>query len=82
MRFAIESFIPDLKGRRMLIHEDNQTVVSILTHLTLISPVMKSELRKLFLLPDENGIGIRTQYIRSEAIIWADKLSLETGTSD
>jgi hypothetical protein len=43
---------------------------------------MMSELRKLFLLTDENDIKIRTQYIRSAANIWADKLSRETDTSD
>jgi hypothetical protein len=42
---------------------------------------MMSELRKLFLLTDENDIRIRTQYIRSAANIWADKLSRETDTS-
>ena len=43
---------------------------------------MMSELRKLFLLTDENDIRIRTQYIRIAANIWADKLSRETDTSD
>ncbi len=45
-------------------------------------PAMMSELRKLFLLTVENDIRIRTQYIRSAANIWADKLSRETDTSD
>ena len=43
---------------------------------------MMSELRKLSLFTDENDIRIRTQYIRSAANIWADKLSRETDTSD
>ena len=43
---------------------------------------MMSELRKLFLLTDENDIKIPTKYIRSAANIWADKLSRETDTSD
>ena len=82
MRCAIESFLPELKGRRLLLHEDNQSVVKVLTHLTSRSPAMMSELRKLFLLTDENDIHIRTQYIRSAANIWADKLSRETDNSD
>ena len=43
---------------------------------------MMFELRKLFRLTDENDIRIRTQYIRSAANIWADKLNKETDTSD
>ena len=34
VRCAIESFLPELKGRRLLLHEDNQSVVGVLTHLT------------------------------------------------
>jgi hypothetical protein len=56
--------------------------VGVLTHLTSRSPAIISELRKLFLLTDENDIRIRTQYIRRTANIWADKLSRETNTSD
>ena len=66
----------------MLLHEDNESVVGVLTHLTSRSPAMMSELRKLFLLTDENVIRIRTQYIWSAANIWTDKLSKETDTSD
>jgi hypothetical protein len=82
VRRAIESFLPELTGRRLLLHEDNQSVVGVLTHLTSRSPAMMSELRKLFLLTDENDIRIRTTYIRSAANIWADKLSKEADTSD
>ncbi len=66
----------------MLLHEDNQSVVGVLTHLTSRSPMMMGELRKLFLLTDENNIKIRTQYIRSVANIWADKLSREQDSFD
>ena len=48
-------------------HEDNQSVVGVLTHLTSRSPVMMSKLRKLCLLTDEHDIAIRTRYIRSVA---------------
>ncbi len=60
MRCAIMSFLPKLKGTRLLLHEDNQLVVGVLTHLTSRSPAMMSDLRKLFLLTDGNAIRIRT----------------------
>jgi hypothetical protein len=69
VRCAIESFLPELKGRRLILHEDNQSAVGVLTHLTSTSRVMMSELRKLFLLTDNNDIRIRTQYILSVANI-------------
>ena len=56
---------PELKGRRLLLHEDNQSVIGVLTHLTSKSPTMTLELRKLFLLTGNYDIKIRTQYIRS-----------------
>ena len=56
VRCAIKSFLPELKGRRLLLHEDNQSAVSVLTHIKSRSPVMMSELRKLFLLTDETDI--------------------------
>ncbi len=41
-----------------------------------------AELRKLFLLTDENNIKIRTTYIRSAANKRADRLSREQDSSD
>ena len=69
MRCAIKFFLPELKGSRLLIHEANQSMANVLNHLMSRSLVMMSELRKLFLLTDENDIMIRTQYIRSAANI-------------
>ena len=43
---------------------------------------MMSEIMKPFLLTDENDIRIRTQYIRSAANIYANKLNKDTATSD
>jgi hypothetical protein len=81
-RCVITFFLPELKGRRLLLHEGNQSVEGVLARLKSRSPWMISELRKLFLLTDENTIKIRTQYIRSAANILADKLIRETDTSD
>jgi hypothetical protein len=82
VRCAIQAFLPELKGRRLLLHEDNQSVIGVLTHLTSKSPTMMCELRKLFLLIDTYDIKIRTQYIRSAANVWADNLSRVTDNSD
>ncbi len=82
VRCAIEQFLPKMKGRRLLLYEDNQSVVGVLTILTSRSPTIMSELRKLFLLTDENDIRIRTRSIRSATNILADKLSRVTDTSD
>ena len=82
VRYAVSSFLPELMGRRVLLHEDNQAVVSVITHLTTRSPAMMLELRKLWFLLDSNDVHLRPRYIRSAANIWADKLSRELDYSD
>jgi hypothetical protein len=82
VRYAIESFLPEVMGKRIILHEDNQAVVSVLTHLTSRSPAMMVELRKLWYILDANDINIRPRYIRSAANIWADGLSRELDMSD
>ncbi len=67
MRCAIQAFLPKLKGSRILLHEDNQSVIGVLTHLTSKSSTMMCELLKFFYLIDTYDIKIRTQYIRSAA---------------
>jgi len=49
LRCTIQSFLPELKGKRLLLHEDNQSVIGVLTHITSESPTMMCEQRKLFL---------------------------------
>ena len=82
VRMAVECFLQELRGRRVLLHEDNQAVVHILTSLTSRSPALMTELRKLWFLMDSNGISIRPRYIQSAANIWADRLSRELDDSD
>jgi hypothetical protein len=77
VRLAIESFLPQLRGRNILLHEDNTAVVATLSKLTTRSPVMMTELRRHWHLLDVNDISIRPKYIRSTANIWADSLSRE-----
>ena len=82
VRYAVESFLPHIVGRNVLLHEDNLAVVAVLTHLTTRSPDMMLELRKLWFLLDTHGIHIRPRYIRFAANIWADSLSRELDSSD
>ncbi len=82
VRCAIQTFLPELKGKRLLLHEGNQSVIGVLTYLTSKSPTMICELQKLFLLIDTYDIKIRTLYIRSAANVWADNLSRVTDNSD
>eukprot|EP00873_Tetraselmis_striata_P004131 jgi/Tetstr1/424395/TSEL_014954.t1 len=82
VRHAVDSFLPQLRGRRVLLHEDNTAVVAALTNLTSRSPVMMEELRKLWHLLDIHDISIRPRYIQSAANVWADRLSRELDDSD
>jgi hypothetical protein len=63
-------------------HEDNQAMVDVLSHLTSRSPAMMNELRKLWELIDINNISIRARYVRSAANVWAERLSRETDRDD
>lgn len=82
VRYALESFLPYFVGRYVLMHEDNQAVVSVVTHMTTRSPQMMEELRKLWFLLDSNDVHLRPRYIRRAANLWADKLSRETDRDD
>ena len=83
MRLAVETFLPQLRCRRVLLHEDdNQAVVAILTKLTSRSPALMNELRKLWHIMDENDIAIRPRYYQSAANIWAYRLSRELDDTD
>eukprot|EP00873_Tetraselmis_striata_P038096 jgi/Tetstr1/458360/TSEL_044799.t1 len=81
-RLAVESFLPHLAGRRVLLYEDNQAVCSFLAGLTSRSPAMMAELRKLWYLLDSNGVHITARYIRSAANVWADRLSRHLDIDD
>jgi hypothetical protein len=61
VRLAVLTFAPLLRGREVLMHEDNQVVVVALSHLTSRSATMMDELRKLWELIDTNNISIRTR---------------------
>eukprot|EP00873_Tetraselmis_striata_P014170 jgi/Tetstr1/434434/TSEL_023534.t1 len=82
VRLTVESFLPHLAGRNILLHEDNQAVCHILSGLTSRSPEMMAELRRLWCLMDSHGIHLRARYIRSAANIWADRLSRHLDSDD
>ena len=72
VRCDIQAFLPEIRGKRLLLHVEIQSVIGMLTHLTSKSPTMTFVMRKLFLLVDTYDIKIRTLYIRSVANVWAD----------
>eukprot|EP00873_Tetraselmis_striata_P016713 jgi/Tetstr1/436977/TSEL_025749.t1 len=83
VRLAIESFLPMLRNRHIRLHEDNQAVVDVFTHLTSRSPRLMDELRKTWYLMDTHGITLLSvRCIRSAANIWVDWLSREIDCND
>jgi hypothetical protein len=80
VRLAIESFLPQLRGRKVILHEDNTAVVATLSKLATRSPVMMTELRRLWHLL--NDISIQPRYIRSAGNMWADNLNRELDRDD
>ena len=75
VRFSVESFLAQLRGRVVRLHEDNMGVVGILAAGRSRSPRIMDEMRKLWWLLDANDILIRGRYIRSEDNVVADALS-------
>jgi hypothetical protein len=63
VRLAVFSFLSLLRGRKVLMHEDNQALVPVLSNLTSRSLGMMDELRKLLELIDTSNINIRARYI-------------------
>ena len=82
VRFAVESFLPELAGKIVQLYEDNQAVVATLMKGSTRSPLMMKELRKLFDLLGLHGITLRPQYIRSHLNVMADRLSRERDAND
>ena len=75
VRYAVESFMPELANHIVLLYEDNQAVVAILMSGTSRSPELMRELRKLFDICGLRNITLRPQYIRSHLNVLADRLS-------
>eukprot|EP00873_Tetraselmis_striata_P007845 jgi/Tetstr1/428109/TSEL_018164.t1 len=83
VRLAVESFLPRLAGRNVLMHEDNHAVVHFLTTMTSRSPAtLMAELLRLWCLLVSHDIRLRARYIRSAANVWADRLSRHLDSDD
>jgi hypothetical protein len=82
VRHAIESFLPQLRGRNVLLPEDNNPVVATLTKLTTRSPVIMTKLRRMWYMLDTNDIRIRPHYIRSAANLCVDTLNRDLDIED
>eukprot|EP00873_Tetraselmis_striata_P019943 jgi/Tetstr1/440207/TSEL_028559.t1 len=61
VRLAVESFLPHLAGRGVLLHEDNHTVCHVLSGLSSCPPEMMAELRRLWCLLESHGIHLRAR---------------------
>ena len=75
MRLFVQHYLESLRGRRLLLYEDNQAVVAILTNLTTRSPLLMAELRLIVELLAEADLTLRATYIRSAANTVADYFS-------
>ena len=82
VRLTVETFLDDLRGRRVKLFEDNQAVMYIINKLSTKSPAIMTELRRLWLLLDTNDIRLRAEYIRSAENVFADALSREEDDED
>eukprot|EP00873_Tetraselmis_striata_P029448 jgi/Tetstr1/449712/TSEL_036780.t1 len=71
-----------LRGRQVLLHEDNMGLVHLLANLTSRSPMLMTELRKLWFILDSNDISIRARYIKTMANFLVDRLSREIDYDD
>ena len=62
----VKAFLPRLKNKRVLLHEDNQAVVYIIRERTSRSPVIMAYMWKLWAILDLNQIDMQVQYVKSE----------------
>jgi hypothetical protein len=75
VRLFVSAYAESLRGRRLLLYEDNQAVVAILTNLTTRSPLLMAELRHLVRVLAELDVSLRATYIRSRENVVADYYS-------
>lgn len=75
VRYTVERFLQALRGRNVLLWEDNQVVCHVLTSWTSRSRQLMAQVRKLWWLLDLLDVTLHPRYIRSAANVWADSLS-------
>ena len=61
----VTAFLPRLKQKRVLLHEDNMAVVYIIRERTSRNPVIMARLRELWGILDLNQIDLSVRYVRS-----------------
>eukprot|EP00873_Tetraselmis_striata_P005728 jgi/Tetstr1/425992/TSEL_016341.t1 len=85
VQYAVLNFLSELRGRQVLLLEDNMGVVQILANLTSRSPLLMTKLGKLWFILDSNDISISARYIKTTANIGvaasAARLTTTTGRS-
>ena len=74
VRLAVQESAELLRGKRVVLHEDNQAVCHIIANRTSRSPALMSELTRLLRLLDSLDVELTPRYIRS-ALNPADELS-------
>eukprot|EP00873_Tetraselmis_striata_P034838 jgi/Tetstr1/455102/TSEL_041954.t1 len=80
---AMQSFLPHFACRRLLLHENNHAVCSVLAGLSTSGSMgMLAELRRLCYVLDSNGIHARARYIWLGANLWADRPSRHLDSDD
>lgn len=82
MHYSVEAFLGQLRGKHVMLREDNQAVVAILRSWTSRSPDIMRVLRRLWWLLDTHDITLHPRYIRSAANWWADSLSRSPESGD
>ena len=61
----VQAFLPRLRSKRVLLHEDNMACVYIIREKTSRNPVIMACLRDLWAVLDTNQIDMRVVYVRS-----------------
>eukprot|EP00873_Tetraselmis_striata_P016512 jgi/Tetstr1/436776/TSEL_025556.t1 len=82
VRYSVLTFLSELRDRHVLLRDDNMGVVHILANLSFRSPLLMTELRKLWFILDSNDISIHARRINTTANIWAERLSREIDYDD
>ena len=65
LRLSLTALLPEVRGQHVLLWEDNMPVVRIVLNGCSRSPLLMTELRKLWALMHEHDITLLPRYIRS-----------------
>ncbi len=82
VRYHIEHYLEHLRGRRLLLHEDNQAVVAMIASLTSHSPLLMAEIRLLVQALDLADVELRLIYIKSALNVIGNRQSRLAASRD